>query len=101
MNIADLGWIGIGMLVLGVLLIVLEGVLAMLWMLRLGRKARALSVMLASQQAEVQADIARLMASLEAMRELWKPYRRLLRFLRHPLTIAVMQSYARRRATIR
>ena len=101
MNVADLGWIGIGMLVLGVLLIVLEGVLAMLWTLSLSRKARALSAMLASQQAEVQADIGRLMASLEEMRELWKPYRRLLRLLRHPLTIALMQSYARRRATIR
>ena len=97
----DLGWIGISLLVFGVVLIVIEGVLAMLWTLRLSRKAQALSVRLASQQAEVQADLARLIASLEEMRKLWQPYRRLLRLLQHPLTIALMQSLARRRVTAR
>jgi len=29
---------------------------------------------------------------------LWQPYAGLLRWLRHPLTIALIQSYARRRA---
>ena len=98
MTVAELGWIGIGLLVLGALSILVEGVLAILWTARLARKAEALRVRLASQQAEVQADLDRLMASLDEMRELWKPYQRLLRLLRHPLTIALMQSYARRRA---
>jgi hypothetical protein len=44
----------------------------------------------------LNADLERLRASVAETHELWQPYRRLLRLLRHPLTIALMQSLARR-----
>jgi hypothetical protein len=100
-NAADLETIGIWLLVGAVVLIGFEVVLAAVWSLRLGRKARVLSSRLASEQAHLRADVERLRASLVEMQELWQPYRRLLRLLRHPLTIALMQSYARRRAAVR
>jgi hypothetical protein len=73
-----------------------ECALAAIWSLRLSRKARALSALMASQQAELNADIEQLRARIAETHELWQPYRRLLRLLRHPLTIALMQSFVRR-----
>jgi hypothetical protein len=97
----DPQWIGIWLLVVSVVLIMFEGALAAIWALRVSRKARALSELLASQQALLNADVERLRASIAETHELWQPYRRLLRLLRHPLTIALMQSFARRRAAAR
>ena len=93
--------IGIWLLVVGVVAIVLEGTLAGLWSLRLARRARALSARLASERAQVRSDVERLQAALSETQVLWQPYRRLLRWLRHPLTIALMQSFVRRRAAAR
>ena len=92
----DLELIGIWLLVIAFVVIVVEGVLATVWSLRLARKARDLSSRLAAEQANLKADVERLRASLAETQELWKPYRRLLRLLRHPLTIALMQSFAAR-----
>ena len=97
----DPQWIGIGLLVASAVAIIFEGALAALWSLQLSRKARAISVLTASRHAALNADIARLRATIEETHELWKPYRRLLRLLRHPLTIALMQSFMRRRAAVR
>lgn len=101
MRSPDPQWIGIGLLIASVVLIIFEGVLAAIWSLRLSRRARAMSALLASQQAALNADLERLRANIAESRELWKPYRRLLRLLRHPLTIALMQSFTRRRTAIR
>jgi hypothetical protein len=92
----DPQWIGIWLLVVSVVLILFEGALAAIWSLRVSRKARAVSELVASQQALLNADVERLRASIAETHELWQPYRRLLRLLRHPLTIALMQSLARR-----
>jgi hypothetical protein len=46
----------------------------------------------------VQADLNRLRLAIEETRRLWKPYSRILRWLRHPLVAALLQSYSRRRA---
>ena len=94
----DPQWIGIWLLVASAVVILVECALAALWSLRLGRKARAMSEALAAQQAVLEADIRRLRLSIAETGELWQPYRRLLRLLRHPLTIALMQSFARRAA---
>lgn len=88
-------------MVIGVAAIVVEGVLAMLWSLRIARRGRELSLRLASEQARLRADVERLRATLAETQVLWQPYRRLLRMLRHPLAIALMQSLARRRAAAR
>jgi hypothetical protein len=89
--VTDLGWIGVWLLVVGVVAIVIEGTIAMLWTVRVSRRSAALRERLMSEQAELQADLERMQAALEEMRILWQPYRRLLRWLRHPLTIALMQ----------
>jgi hypothetical protein len=93
---SDLQWIGIWLLVASLVLILFEGALAAIWSVRLSRKARAIGELVASQRVVLNADVERLRASIAETHELWQPYRRLLRLLRHPLTIALMQSLARR-----
>lgn len=93
----DLSWIGIWLLVGSVAVIVIEAVLAGIWTVGLARRGQELNRRLAQEQAGVQADLARLRETLAETELLWQPYRRLLRFLQHPLVIALMQSYARRR----
>lgn len=97
----DLSWIGVWLLILGVVLVLLEGALAALWTVRIARRSRVLSERLASEQAQLHADSERLRASLAEMQALWQPYRRLLGWLRHPIAIALVQSYVRRRAVAR
>ena len=93
----DLSWIGIWLLVGGVTAVVVELGLMGLWSLQVARKSRALAERLKGEQSRLQADVERLKASLAMTQELWQPYRRLLRWLRHPIVVAVIQSYARRR----
>ena len=76
---ADLSWVGAWLVVIAFGAILIEG-------------------RLAAEQAQMQAESARLKAELADMEVLWQPYRRLLRLLRHPIALAVLQSYARRRA---
>jgi len=90
--------IGVGLLVFSAAVILIEGALAGIWTARLARRSQRLSAQLATEQQLLQADVERLNAALAEMQVLWQPYRGLLRFLRHPLVIALMQSYARRRA---
>ena len=97
----DLGWIGVWLLVVSVAAILLEGLVAGLLSLRISRRALVLRGRLVSEQSELRAAIARLNESLAEMQVLWQPYRHLLRWLQHPLTIALMQSFARRRVAAR
>ena len=97
----DLGWVGIWLLVFAAVLVAVELAMMGVWSFRLARRLQALSARLMAQQAELQADVERLEASLAETRELWRPYARLLRWLRHPIAIALIQSYARRRAAAR
>lgn len=97
----DYGWIGVWLLIVSVAAIIIEGVLAGVWTARISKRSQVLSRRLAEEQRLLQKDAARLQAALAETAELWKPYARLLRFLRHPLVIALMQSYGRRRAAAR
>lgn len=101
MNALDLGLVGIWLLVAGVLAIVVEGVVAAIWSIRISRKATAVSAKLAEERGRLQADVERLRLALAEMEALWQPYGRLLRWLRHPIAIALLQSYSRRRAAAR
>ncbi len=94
----DLSWIGIWLLVIAAIAIVFEGVLAGLWSVRLANRSRALAERLRSEQAQLRAGVERLRAASDEARILWLPYRRILRWVRHPLAIAILQSYARRAA---
>jgi hypothetical protein len=97
----DLSWIGVWLLVIGAVAIVVEGVLAGLWSVRLANRSRRLAARLTSEQVQLRADVERWRAAIAETQLLWQPYRRILRWLRHPLAIALLQSYARRRAAAR
>jgi hypothetical protein len=99
--LSTLGWIGVWLLVAGALAIVIEGVLAVVWGLGMARRTRALSERLETERGLIEADLEKLRAAMEETRRLWQPYRRVLRLLRHPLMIALLESFARRRAAAR
>ena len=88
--------IGPWLLVFGVAVILVESAVAGVWSLRLARQGRALATMLQREQALVRDDVERLRATLEETRRLWEPWRRALRWLRHPLVAAVLASLWRR-----
>jgi hypothetical protein len=96
--VKDLSWIGVWLVVAGAVLIVLEMILAGIWTARIVTRSRALSVRLMTEQARLQADVERLRAAAAETQRLWQPYRRALRWLRHPLAIALLESFARRAA---
>jgi hypothetical protein len=52
--------------------------------------------MVETEQAAVRADLERLKETVEEMKRLWRPYRRIIRWLRHPLVLALLGSYRRR-----
>ena len=92
-----LGWIGVWLLVAGVVAIVAEGVLAIVWGTAVAKRSRALQERIETERGLIEADLKRLQEALEETRRLWRPYSRALRWLRHPITIALMQSFAGRR----
>jgi hypothetical protein len=94
----DFSLIGVWLLVGSGLAIVIEGVLAAVWAMRIGKTARRLSELVDAERGMIQADLERLRLAMEETRRLWKPYGRILRWLRHPLVAALLQSYARRAA---
>jgi hypothetical protein len=94
----DPGTIGVWLLVVSVVVIVFEMGLAAVWSVKVARRTRELNERLATERTELQADLARLRAALQETKVLWRPYRRVLRWARHPLAIALLESYARRRA---
>jgi hypothetical protein len=93
--------IGVWLLIGSVVAIVLEGVVAAVWGAALARRSVALSERVQSERALIESDLARLRAAIEEAGRLWRPYRRALRWVRHPLAIALLESYARRRAGAR
>ena len=97
----DFSQIGVWLLVGSGLAIVVEGVLAAVWGMRISKSARRLSELVDAERGMIQADLDRLRLAVEETRRLWKPYARVLRLLRHPLVAALLQSYVRRRAAAR
>ena len=96
-----LGWIGVWLLVAGAVAIVVEGVVAVVWGVGLARRTRALSQQMETERGLIEADLERLREAVDETTRLWRPYERALRWLRHPLTIALLESFARRRAAAR
>lgn len=97
----NLGWIGVWLLVAAALALVIEGVLAAAWGLAVAGHTMVLAKRVETEREGFEADMKRLRLALAETRRLWRPYRRVLRWLRHPLTIALLGSYARRRAAAR
>jgi hypothetical protein len=96
--LTTLGWVGVWLVMASVYAIVVEGIFAAMWSFALVKRSRALSERLETERGLIEADIKRLRAALEETERLWRPYRRALRVLRHPLTLALFGSLARRRA---
>ena len=94
----ELGWIGVWLLVAAGLAILVELIVMAVWGVAVGKRARALDEQLETERRLVESDLQRLRLALEEMQLLWKPYSRALRWLRHPLVIALLASYRRRLA---
>jgi hypothetical protein len=97
--VTALGWLGVVLLVGCLFAVVVEGAIAAIWMRRVSKRARLMSERLQSERGLIEADLARLRRALEETEVLWQPYRRALRFMRHPLAVALIQSLLRRRKT--
>lgn len=91
-----LGWVGIALLVAAGLAILVEGALAAVWGVGVARRAATLSERLQTERRLLEADLEKLRLAIAETRRLWRPYRIGLRWLSHPLTIALWQSYRRR-----
>lgn len=94
-----LGWIGAWLLVAAAVAIVAEAVLVGLWGFAFVKRSRVLAERIETERGMIEADLKRLRDAIEETRRLWKPYRRALRWVRHPIAIALLQSYAGRRAS--
>jgi hypothetical protein len=96
--VTDLGWIGVWLLVAAGIAVLVELILMAVWGLAVGKRARMLAEQLATERGLIESDLERLRFSIDEMQRLWKPYGRALRWLRHPLVIALLASYRRRLA---
>jgi hypothetical protein len=97
----DLAWVGVDLLIVCVVMIGVEAALLGTWTWELAKRGRLLSERVATEQVLLKTDVDRLMAQLEVTAALWRPYGRALRWIRHPLAIALLESFARRRAAAR
>ena len=91
-----LGWAGVGLLVAAGVAIVIEVVVAALWGRAVAIHALTLLQRLETERALVEDDLEKLRLALEETQRLWRPYRMVLRWLQHPLVIALLGSYRRR-----
>lgn len=95
---AVVGWIGIWLLAAGMALIVIELLLITPRLLRLRRRILALEAVFARAGAERNSELLRLRAAQHELSLLLRPYRRARRWVLHPLTVALFESYRRRRS---
>jgi hypothetical protein len=98
-TMALLGTIGVGLLVTGAVAIVIEMALVVVWGVAMGRRMRVLTAYIETERSGIQADVERLQLAIEETKRLWRPYRRILRWLQHPLVLALLGSYRRRLAS--
>jgi hypothetical protein len=94
--VTTLGWVGVGLLVAAGLAIIVEAVVAAWWARAVAKHALTLSQRLETERRLVEADLEKLRLALEETKRLWRPYRMILRWVRHPLVIALLGSYRRR-----
>ena len=98
MSSESFGEIGIWLLIAAGAVIVVEGAIAAILSARVAVQARTLAVTMEREQGAIRADVERLRLALEETKRLWQPFARILRWLNHPLVIALFESYRRRRA---
>jgi hypothetical protein len=64
--------------------------------LRVRRRARALHAQVGSVRVEIEASLAQLVAGRAETERLLRPWRQVLKWATHPLTMALVHSYRRR-----
>ena len=92
-----LGWVGVGLLVTASLVIVVEGIVALVWAAGMTRRTQVIAERLKTERGMLESDLEKLRLAIEETKRLWRPYRRILRLIEHPLAIALLGSYRRRR----
>jgi hypothetical protein len=97
----DFGWLGVALLIVCVAMIGVEAAMLGIWSWGLVKRAQLLSERLATERVLLQSEQDQLIAQLQATAVLWQPYGRALRWARHPLIIALLESYVRRRVGAR
>ena len=95
------GWAGVGMAVTGLLLVVIELALVLPRALRLTKRLRELNLLLENNRRLTQNELQLLQQAGLETQSLLRPYRRLRRWLTHPLTLALFATYRRRAAARR
>jgi hypothetical protein len=88
---------GQAMLVLALVVTMAGLLLTLPRLLRVRRRALALSMQLEAARADALEGLDRLERRREESEEYMRPIRRLRRWIRHPLSVATMQSYRRKR----
>jgi hypothetical protein len=96
--VTQLGWVGVWLLVAAGLAILIELTLMAVWGVAIGKRAQMLNQLLETERGLIESDLKRLRLAIEETQRLWQPYRKALRWLRHPLVIALLQSYRKRAA---
>jgi len=96
-----LGWAGVGMAGAGLLLVVCELLLVLPRAIRLTKRLQELNLLLENNRRLTQNELQLLQQAGLETQSLLRPYRRLRRWLTHPLTVALFASYRRRAATRR
>jgi hypothetical protein len=96
-----LGWVGVGLLVIAGLAIVVEGVLGVVWAAGMTRRTQLIAERLNTERRMLESDLEKLRSAMEETKRLWRPYRRIIGWLQHPLIIALVGSYSRRRRLLR
>ena len=91
-------WVGAYLAIAGAALLLAEVLVAIPMALRVRRRLHGLEALWRSERAAVLSSLDELRASGLERRLLLRPYRRVWRWYRHPLTRAYAESRRRRRA---
>jgi hypothetical protein len=92
-----LDWLGVDMAVVGIIVIALEVLLLLPRFLRLTKRLDELTLLYDDQVRLTRDELQILSRATSETRELLRPYRRVRRWLAHPLTLALLASYRSRR----
>lgn len=95
------GWLGLALMAVGLLLVLFGAASLFARALRVRRRMVALEQLLAQGGGAVLAELEELHTQSQERQALLRPYRRWTRRLRHPLAVALAQSYLRRRRVAR
>ena len=89
-------WVGGGVALAGLFLIAVEVALIVPRGIRLTKRISQLNLLLAEHLRLSGDELETLQQTRSDMHDLLGPYRRVLRWLRHPITLALLASYRRR-----